>query len=96
MGDHAMTAILTDPYLATLRQQRANEYFLEASRPFVQEMAKIHAIYARYRMVVSPSGEVLSTETTLPDFAQEWIRTCEESIELCRVLAFNSAMNYYP
>ncbi len=91
-----MTSDLIDPYLTVLRQQHAHEYFLEASRPFTQRIATIHAIYARHRMTVSASGEVLNSKTTLPDFAKKWVQTCQESIELCRVLAFNSAMNYYP
>jgi hypothetical protein len=91
-----MSNILDDPYLAALRQQHAHEYFLEASRPFAERIATIHAIYARHRMTVSASGEVLNSKTTLPDFAKKWVQTCEQSIELCRVLAFNSAMNFYP
>lgn len=91
-----MKNIFLDNQVSALRQERANEYFQEAARPFFKQMADIRSLYAKVVIVVSKEGEIVSHKSILPDFAEKWIKTCEESVEMCRVLAFNEAMNYYP
>lgn len=91
-----MSNILADSRIAALRQERANEYFQEAARPFFNEIAHTHALFSEPKMIVSEAGDVLSIESTLPEFAQSYVEQCRKSIELCKILAFNEAMNYYP
>jgi hypothetical protein len=79
-----------------MRAQRAREYFIEASRPLYQEMAKIQGMFAGHRMIVDKDGQVISHETTLPDFAQAWIKELQAHVEMCRRLAENDARGYWP
>lgn len=75
--------IAQDAFVARKRR----EYFLEASRPFYIQMARIRMTYTKYRMVVDPAGRLIRDESTLPDFAQEWITQLEAAVDQCRQLA---------
>ena len=75
-----------------VRARLAREYFIEASRPFYQQMARIHSIYDQPRMMVAKDGSVAVLPSTLPDFAQRWIEQLEQGVEQCRRLAGQQEM----